>query len=152
MTARFEDFGSRCKDCLTTDPDFHYKNRKSYRCYDCERYRVLVERSKFPVEFDHSEFIAWKDSAPGRGRCVYCGINNRGLYALEITNPRGRRYESLGVDRIDREAPYTLDNIVPACGPCQSMRGSVLTHEEMLRLGPVLTAIWRERFLRLGYT
>jgi hypothetical protein len=71
------------------------------------------------------------------------------LYELRVINPRNRkRFESIGVDRIDNDGSYRLSNLVPCCGPCNSIRSSILSHEEMLRIGASMREIWEERLKR----
>ena len=37
----------------------------------------------------------------------------------------------IGLDRIDNSKGYTLDNVLPCCGECNSIRGNKLTVDEM---------------------
>lgn len=43
--------------------------------------------------------------------------------------------QKLGADRKDNSKGHTLDNIVPACYRCNTMRQDHFTHEEMLKIG-----------------
>ena len=115
------------------------------RCYDCQNYDNLVKKpTGGGVEFTRGEFLAWK-AASGRW-CAYCGIDGTALYALGILNPRNkRRYESIGVDRLDNNVNYRLSNIVPCCGPCNAIKSGILTHDEMTRLGPEIRTLWEQR-------
>lgn len=62
--------------------------------------------------------------------CIYCGN------ALNLSGA--------GLDRIDGELPYTIDNVVPSCWPCNFLRHrGAFTFEEMKRIGPVLGPIWQ---------
>jgi len=54
--------------------------------------------------------------------CTYCKAPPR-------TNRRGVTYN--GLDRIDHDRGYTLKNVLPCCGTCNSIRGRHLTVEEM---------------------
>jgi hypothetical protein len=62
--------------------------------------------------------------------CAYCGneLNRTGS----------------GLDRLDDAKPYTIDNVVPSCWPCNylRMRGG-FSYEEMRQLGPTLGPIWK---------
>jgi hypothetical protein len=57
-------------------------------------------------------------------RCVYCGTVDR-----------------LGCDRIDNAKGHTLDNIVPACGDCNVMRGDRFTFSEMQVIGAAVAQV-----------
>ena len=49
--------------------------------------------------------------------CVYCGgkLNETGS----------------GLDRKDSDLGYTVENVVPCCGPCNRIKGANLTYQEM---------------------
>lgn len=120
-------------------------------CYDCQNYLNLTKKDTGGgVHFTCDQFRTWKASRPRE--CVYCGINEDTLYELNIPNPRTkRRYEVIGVDRIENDKPYTLDNIQPCCPLCNQIKSQLLTHKEMLELSPVLSSLWMNRLkLRSG--
>jgi hypothetical protein len=116
------------------------------RCVDCQHYENLgKKKTGGGVFFSIEEFILWRRS-PGNRVCVYCGNDGDKLFSLDIKNVRtAKRYEVIGVDRKDNAKPYTMDNIMPCCGPCNAIRGGILSHEEMLRLSPVLREVWSAR-------
>ena len=65
-----------------------------------------------------------------QGTCDYCGNE------LNATGS--------GLDRQDDARPYTVDNVVPCCWPCNHLRKrGAFTPSEMRRLGPVLGPIWK---------
>lgn len=137
---------TQCKDCGTTDERLLYRSKKMPRCVDCQHYDNL---SKKPtgggVFFSREEFLEWRNKE-GNRECVYCKCDGNELYERGILNVRNKkRYEVIGVDRIDNNQPYKLENIVPCCGPCNSIRGSILTHSEMLDLSSKLSSIWEKR-------
>lgn len=97
--------------------------------------------------FSLEEFRKWRNQH-GNRVCVYCGNNNELLFSLGIENVRtGKRYEVIGVDRLDNAKPYTLKNIVPCCGPCNAIRGGILSHHEMISLSEPLRRLWDARIL-----
>jgi hypothetical protein len=143
-----QDVWVRCVDCATDDPELHYRSGRMSRCYDCQNYMNLTRKATGGgVEFTREQFLRWK--AGGSRVCVYCGVTSDQLYRLGIVNPRNKRpYESIGVDRIDNMGSYSLDNIVSCCGPCNAIRGGILSFAEMIELGPFLRKIWDARLLR----
>jgi hypothetical protein len=134
-----------CVDCGTEDSTLLYRSGRMSRCYDCQNFLNLVRKETGGgITVTRQEFLEWKATRPRE--CSYCGISGNDLYALSIVNPRnGKPYESIGVDRISNAHGYDLDNIVPCCGPCNAIRGGVLTFEEMQRLGETLRRIWNDR-------
>ncbi len=137
----------RCKDRGTAEPALLYRSGKMPRCYDCQHYfNLTVKPTGGGVRFTRQEFLAWRREGPDRRRCVYCGIDGDELYRLGVLNVRTKeRFEAIGVDRIDNSQPYVLANIAPCCALCNGIKSGILTHPEMLRVGEVLSSIWRAR-------
>lgn len=137
----------RCQDCETADETLHYRSGKMKRCYDCQNYANLAtKKTGGGINFSREEFVTWKRGSPERRRCVYCGIDQAQLYALDILNPRnGSRYEAIGVDRVDNDQPYVLSNLVPCCPLCNQIKSQLLTYDEMMKLGPQLRDLWDAR-------
>ena len=131
-----------CKDCGTTDPNLHYRSGKMPRCKDCQNYANLVAKTTGGgVTFTREEFVQWK-RAQAR-TCHYCGLAEVDLVHLGVVNVRTKRVmETIGVDRVDNLRNYTLDNIVLCCGPCNAIKSSILSSDDMLRLGPHIREIW----------
>ena len=93
---------------------------------------------------NRTDVVRWRDAkrkAPGRGivwdlsfedwkrtvglnRCAYC----------EGPLPEA----GCGIDRKDSSAGYTVDNVVPCCHRCNTMKGALLTYDEMM-------LIWERR-------
>jgi len=142
-----EGVGTRCRDCGTTDRSLLYRSGKMTRCYDCQHnVNLLTKPTGGGVQFSREEFVEWRRAAAERRRCAYCGIDSGQLYSLDVPNPRNkRRFEVIGVDRVDNDRPYTLDNIVPCCAICNQIKSQLLTYEEMVVLGPHLRTLWDRR-------
>lgn len=117
------------------------------RCYDCQNFVNLTRKQTGGgIDLTRDAFVGWKRESSDRRRCAYCGLSAEELYELKILNPRNKRqYESIGVDRRDNSLPYRLDNLIPCCGPCNAIKGGVLTESEMRELGGALRKIWLAR-------
>jgi hypothetical protein len=141
-----------CRRCGISDPTLHYRSGKMPLCIDCQHYDNLLSKTTGGgVEFGHDEFLAWKREDPSRRRCVYCGIDGDQLYEMNGINVRTKkRFEVIGVDRIDNSRPYRLDNIQPCCPLCNGVKSGILSHEEMLLLGPRLRELWDARLNQTG--
>lgn len=61
--------------------------------------------------------------------CIYCG----------------RSDVRIGCDRINNSIGHMKNNVVPSCGDCNKCRQDIFTHEEMLRLGPHIAEIFKNR-------
>lgn len=115
------------------------------RCKDCQNYANLLTKSTGGgVTFGRGEFVEWKRAQ--RRRCHYCGLDEKDLVHLGVVNVRTKRVmETIGVDRLDNLRNYSLDNIVLCCGPCNAIKSSILSSEEMRLLGPHIREIWTRR-------
>jgi hypothetical protein len=60
-----------------------------------------------------------------RAACSYCGTTE----------------ETLGCDRLDNAVGHTVDNIVPACGTCNRVRGDRFTSAEMAIIGAAIATV-----------
>jgi len=138
---------SRCKDCGTEDPSLLYRSGRMSRCHDCQHYENLItKQTGGGVQFTREEFLAWRRRDQSHRRCAYCGIGGHQLIRLAIVNVRNKKpYEVIGVDRMDNSAPYRLDNIIACCGPCNAIKGSILTDTEMRAIGPAIGQLWEAR-------
>ena len=65
--------------------------------------------------------------------CTYCGTMD----------------DPIGCDRIDNSKGHTIANTVPACATCNLARGDRLTHEEMLRVGHLISELRADRLSNL---
>lgn len=140
----------RCSSCKTTDLALRYLSG-SKTCKDCSRYKALVSNARkvrrdghsFAVTMTQADFLTWCRSQPRE--CVYCKVADEDIYELDLSTQVGHRLQTLGIDRIDNERGYELDNIDFCCFPCNKVKSNIFTREEMLQIGPSVQAIWRAR-------
>jgi len=92
-------FGENAKRLLITQYKFHAKNRN-------------IKFELLPNEF----FNITKQN------CFYCGIEPKQI--ISPKNAHGH-YVYNGVDRVDNDLPYTLNNCVAACKPCNSKKNAI---------------------------
>ena len=110
--------------CHRRHPDNRQKYSDRVKKYQSEhsrepkrRYQKLFFKAKYEKrDFNilETEYIALISSP-----CLYC--NNSLLTE-----------SGCGLDRVDNNQGYTLDNVVPCCGPCNQIRNVHLTHDEMI--------------------
>ena len=67
--------------------------------------------------------------------CHYCGSTTR--------PSRGS-----GIDRVDNLKGYTVQNSVPACTLCNTVKGSVFTEWQMLQIGRLIATFTLEPMWR----
>ena len=71
--------------------------------------------------------------------CYYCGDGKRQHYTRESLNGN---FEYTGIDRLDSNKGYTLDNVVPCCSICNRMKSN-LSKEEFLNHIFKINNMWK---------
>lgn len=64
--------------------------------------------------------------------CFYCGVEPKQCYNFLKQNHFGEYYYN-GLDRVDNNKGYTIDNVVPCCGKCNHAKAG-LSKDEFLEL------------------
>ena len=86
------------------------------------------------------EFYDWygKQYTKQQGLCIYCHLpgDTRLNYGKWFRD--GRRGKRLEVDRIKSKQPYSPDNCVLACYPCNNAKSDVFSYEEFMEIGKVI--------------
>ena len=93
--------------------------------------------------FGIDDFCLWRKAQ--ELRCAYCGISERDLSTVGMRSQIQRIVKVLGVDRIDSNTGYVLENLVPCCFVCNQIKGDRFTAGEMSVLGPAVGQIWSWR-------
>lgn len=89
------------------------------------------------------EFARWRKSQ--QQVCHYCGISEADIPRVGMKSQIQRPVRVMGVDRLDSSAGYVGANLVPCCFVCNQVKGDRFTESEMLRIGPAIGEVWRER-------
>jgi hypothetical protein len=107
------------------------KDGKASWCKSCTITRTLQSRKEKPLRhrFNSSKSVAKRKglewnlsfsefSLLTEKECFYC------------EKPLNDIVAGSGLDRIDNERGYTLDNVLPCCGNCNKTRNNIYTVEE----------------------
>lgn len=121
-------------------------------CAACYKYKSLARNAEKVrvhantpgLDMTAEEFGKWME---GRRRaCGYCGMDEPGLRMLDVKTSVGHTLQNLGIDRIDNNKSYSVDNITFCCYACNKAKGNVFTGSEMRDfLGPGISYIWAGR-------
>lgn len=89
------------------------------------------------------EFYAWYEKRfdQQKGLCEYCHLPGDTKKHYGKLFRGGRRGQRLEVDRIESKAPYSPDNCVLACYPCNNAKSDVFSYEEFIEIGKVIYRI-----------
>lgn len=71
--------------------------------------------------------------------CHYCGSPPKNFMRKKRCGDLKFYYQ--GIDRIDNNKGYLLDNVVPCCYRCNQIKSDVLSYEEMLVVAEALTRL-----------
>lgn len=120
-------------------------------CEWCDRYSTLVRNAQHvrkhvatPTEVaDRADFARWAEASTLC--CAYCSAPEYLLYTLDIKTQVGRRLRRLGIDRVDNDRAYTIDNIVWCCFACNKAKSNTFSGSEMERVGSAIAEVWRAR-------
>jgi hypothetical protein len=130
--------------CVVTTESLVSGHTKSCGCYRKEylinpdaplilllsQYRESTKRTKREFLLSLEEFRVLTSSV-----CFYCGV----APARVMISHLGLTYKWNGIDRVDNNKGYTLDNTVPCCSQCNQAK-HCMTQEEFL--------LWIDRLVR----
>jgi len=89
---------------------------------------------------DPENFYVWYEKRLNKqkGRCKYCHLpgDTEKYYGKHFR--KGRRGIHLEVDRKDNSQPYSPENCVLACYPCNNAKSDVFSYEEFLKIGEAI--------------
>jgi hypothetical protein len=89
---------------------------------------------------DINVFVQWYESQfqKQNGRCIYCNLHGDTLENYGQYFRGGRRGKHLEVDRIRSKEPYSPDNCVLACYPCNNAKSDVFSYAEFVEIGEAI--------------
>lgn len=89
-------------------------------------YRHRAKSNEYKFDLNYSEFRALVTST-----CFYCGRDPEPRTWTKTSKNIIEKYFANGIDRIDSNFGYTMQNCVACCHVCNSMKNS-MTHDEFL--------------------
>ena len=113
---------SRCQVCDREEQRIKSKSRTKWELL---RHGAQTRRKVLTLSEEQYNLLIESNS------CLYC----------DGTLPTA----GCGLDRIDNSRGYEPGNVVPCCTACNLIRGDILTHEQMLMIGPQLMEFRLER-------
>lgn len=95
-----------------------------------------------------AKFASYKQGAKTRGHSFELTLADHftpgasNTYWQKDCTYCGDKIATIGLDRIDNDKGYTVDNVVPCCGDCNWTRNNIWTYEEMKTIiGPALAKV-----------
>jgi 5-methylcytosine-specific restriction endonuclease McrA len=102
---------------INTNPKFHIR-------IDGSTPKLLISLNEFKLWYNNQEKI-----------CHYC---KRTIEELHKHEKRFLNVNRMTIDRADNAKNYTLSNIRLACPTCNSLKSSLFTEQEMLKIGKII--------------
>jgi hypothetical protein len=101
-------------------------NKKKYACDDQRHLNKRYSIYKYHAKVRNLEWAISKEQFKEvtEQECCYCG---------EFNKYKGMEFEYCGIDRVDSDKGYVIDNCVPCCAYCNQAK-SDLTYQQFLDL------------------
>ena len=105
--------------------------------------RIKNDCSSVEWKTDAKRFYEWYDAHfEGQNQsCYYCRLPGDTKVWYKKWFREGRRGRSLEVDRIDSGKPYSPENCVLACYPCNNAKSDDFSYEEFLEIGKAIHTV-----------
>ncbi len=111
--------------------------RQKYSASPRGVYRGLIKRGVKNVIISRDEFVLWYKAQ--EKICVYCGVPEE---KVSLMND-GKHGKRLTIDRMNGDFFYEINNIVLACGLCNTFKSNIFTFEEMKEIGKIIKTKWK---------
>jgi len=124
----------KCRLCAHKGPRPH----KRIRPYEAAYNGFLVSRSRHDVLMSYEQYA---EIAKAKPSCHYCGAS------LVWTEHRlAGRATGAGhnLDRVDPDGPYSVENCVPCCRPCNIGKNRVFAYDEWVVMAAALVEYRKE--------
>jgi hypothetical protein len=109
--------------CANHPLPVHVPKKRIYdKDYDSKRFRTPKGRYSLAKHQAKRRELVWEISY----ELFCCLINSRCSYCHQLT-PEST---GSGLDRVDNEKGYSVENVIPCCGMCNRLRGVNFTVEE----------------------
>ena len=94
-------------------------------------------------ETDRKQFYKWyADQLQAQESCcIYCQLPGDATGYYGHTFRKGRRGINLEVDRIKSKEPYSPENCVLACYPCNNAKSDVFSYTEFVEIGKTILKV-----------
>jgi len=86
---------------------------------------------KKPFNLIKEDFIKWYNAQSKN--CAYCGISENDIVIWRKNF--NRWVKKLSIDCMDNGVGYIISNLVLACERCNTIKGNMFSHEQMLEIG-----------------
>jgi hypothetical protein len=88
-------------------------------------------------------FYEWyKEQSQKQNECChYCHLSGDTINKYGRWFREGRRGHNLEVDKKDNSKPYSPENCVLACYPCNNAKSDVFTYKEFLEIGKAIQRV-----------
>ena len=98
---------ARCESCkiiYNKEQQKIYRQTKNYKCNPNYKYKIYVSKAAergYEFNLSFQQFMSFWNKP-----CYYCNDD----------------IKSIGIDRVNNDSGYTIDNVVPCCTTCNKMK------------------------------
>ena len=111
---RADGYGTYCKECSRQhSKQYRAKNHESILARECQ-YRRTVS----------GKYYKYRKNAKRRNKPFLLTIEQFSVYWQKPCGYCGAPIETIGLDRMDNDKGYTLENVIPCCKPCNEKKGT----------------------------
>ena len=140
LESEFKRRKHRCEDCMR---EYHRNYGRKWRPINLEKVRKMGQMSsRNGGRFSRAKILATRHGHQwSLTREEYLSlIKQLCYYHKGPLNETG-----IGLDRLDNSRGYIIDNVVPCCWVCNSIRGNTFSPSEMLKIGKIIQEIYVDR-------
>lgn len=127
-----------CSDCVETRTMY-----KSIIVNARRTFSAKVKKRPTLLTLTRDQLCRWRKEVVLE--CFYCRISQKELKLVGMKSQTQKIVGVLGIDRLDSNKGYTVENIVPCCFTCNQVKSNRFSPKEMQIIGTAIKAVWEGR-------
>lgn len=146
---RIYGFCYRCKSCDKLRPKEKRPQRWKNRSQESKERHYAWSRQYYRTPEGRALALVHAYRKIDAGKGLVCTLTREWVLAEILSRLcvycDGKSGALVGCDRVDNSGPHSPENVVPACGICNLVRGDRFSHEEMKTIGATIGEVIARR-------